>query len=56
MCETSNTPHALAHRRVLLAHALVLHGHLPAGELDELGPGVDVAVVQGGAAQGRGHG
>ncbi len=35
-------PAAPAHRQVLGAHAGVLHGHLPTGELDELGAGGDV--------------
>ncbi len=43
-------PAAPAHRQVLGAHAGVLHGHLPARELDQLRAGGDVAVVQGGAA------
>ena len=40
-----------AHGHVLLAHALVLNRHLPAREVDELGPGLDVAVEQGGASE-----
>src|SRR4029077_2365621 len=36
--------------------ALVLHGHLPAGELDHLRARVDVTIEQGGAAQRRRHG
>ena len=38
------------------ARRWVLHGHLPAGELDHLRAGGDVAVVQSGAARGIGHG
>ena len=34
MCETSNTPASRPHRAVLGDHALVLDGHLPAGERD----------------------
>ncbi len=46
-----------AHRKVLLAHAGVLHGHLPTREVNELRAGGDVPVEQGGVAQGAGwHG
>jgi hypothetical protein len=45
---------------VLLADALVLHGHLPSRERDQLGTERGVAVVQGrtakGVGGGRGHG
>ena len=41
----------LAHRPVLLDHALVLDGHLPAGERHHPRPEGDVAVVQRGAAE-----
>ena len=52
MCETSNTPALRAHRDVLLADALVLDRHLPAGERDEPRARRDVAVVQRRAAEG----
>ena len=44
-------PARLAHRQVLLADALVLDRHLPAGELHELRAGGLVALEQGRAAQ-----
>ena len=47
MWETSNIPAARAHVHVLLADALVLHGHLPAGEGHEPGAGPLVAVEEG---------
>jgi hypothetical protein len=50
----------LAHGEVLLLDAVVLHGHLPAGEVDQPRAGGEVAVEQDGAAEGRrrrgGHG
>jgi hypothetical protein len=43
-----------ADRPVLLAHALVLHGHLPAGERHEAPAEPHVLVVEGRSLQGRG--
>ena len=40
-----------AHRAVLLDHALVLDGHLPAGERDHARTERDVAVVEGRPAE-----
>ena len=45
-----------AHGHVLLAHSLVLHRHLPAGERHQPGAGRLVAVEQGGAAERIGGG
>ena len=47
---------SLASTEWLGAHALVLHGHLPAGERDDAGAGRLVTLVQGGAAEGLGGG
>ncbi len=44
-----------AHGPVLLGDARVLDGHLPAGEGDELAPGVLVLFVQRGAQKRLGH-
>ncbi len=49
MCETSNTPQrsrtAMCSAR--MPRIAVGDGHLPAGELDELGPGGEMALEQG---------
>ena len=47
-------PAGLAHGHVLLAHAGVLDRHLPAGELNELCAGGEVALVQDCASRVRG--
>ena len=45
-----------AHAHVLGDHALVLHGHLPAGERDHSRSRCDVPLVEGRPAQGGAHG
>jgi hypothetical protein len=48
MCETSNTPQPFAHGFMLGDDAArVLHGHLVAGEWDDLGAERDVNLVKG---------
>ncbi len=42
-----------AHRAVLVDQPLVLDGHLPAGEIDELGTGFEVSFVERRAARSR---
>jgi hypothetical protein len=44
-----------SHRAMLLDHALVLDGHLPAGERDEACPECGVAVVERCREQGLRH-
>src|SRR5207248_8382870 len=39
-------PDVLAHRRMFLEQALVLHGHLETRELDDAGRGSEVGVVE----------
>ena len=46
-------PAGFSHGHVLLQDAPILDRHLPAGELDEPGPGGPVTLEQGGAAQRR---
>ena len=55
MCETSNDARSRSHGPVLLDDAVVLDGHLPAGEGHHARPERDVAIEERRPLQRRFH-